>query len=132
MGLLTSSVFKQTSIQPAVELLAELLADYPTHNFQVRFWDGTTWGSKQPRFTLVLKHPGALREVFLSPSELTLGESYIFDDLDIEGDIEGGLDLADYLLTRDSQGLSQKLHLASALRKLPLRQEMRTEHPTRT
>ncbi|HEY6270495.1 MAG TPA: cyclopropane-fatty-acyl-phospholipid synthase family protein [Terriglobales bacterium] len=130
MGLLTSSVFKQTPIQPGVELLAELLADYPTRNFQVRFWDGTTWGSKQPRFTLVLKHPGALREMFLSPSELTLGESYIFDDLDIEGDIEGGFDLADYLLTKDSQGLSQKLHLARALRKLPGRQETRPEHPT--
>lgn len=45
-----------------------------------------------PRFTLVLKRPEALRAMFLAPSELTLGESYIYDDFDIEGDIEAAFD----------------------------------------
>jgi hypothetical protein len=34
----------------------------------------------------------------LSPSELKLGEAYIYDDFNIEGDIEAAFDLADYLL----------------------------------
>jgi len=39
--------------------------------------------------------------MFLSPSELALGEAYIYDDFDIEGDIEAAFDLADYLLGRE-------------------------------
>jgi cyclopropane-fatty-acyl-phospholipid synthase len=130
MGLIASSVFKQTPSQLGVELLADLLADYPTCNFQVRLWDGSSLGSYHPRFTLLLKHPGALREMFLSPTELTLAESYIFDDLDITGDIEAAFEVAEHLLTKSNRGLVQSLHLASALRKLPLNQETRPRHRT--
>ena len=130
MGLTASSVFKQTLVQLTVKLLANLLGDYSGHSFQVRLWDGSTWGANQrPRFTLVLKHPAALRRMFLSPSELTLGESYIFDDLDIEGDIEAIFDLVDYLLARGSRGFPQSYRLASMLRKLPAKQQTRTGGP---
>ncbi|MGA8866287.1 MAG: cyclopropane-fatty-acyl-phospholipid synthase family protein [Candidatus Sulfotelmatobacter sp.] len=129
MGLIASSVFKQAPVQFGVELLSELLADFPGSNFRVRLWDGTTLGSGQPRFTLVLKHPGALRAMFLSPTELTLGESYIFDDLDIEGDIEAAFDLADYLLGRGSHHLRQSLHLGSVLRNLPVKESLASRRP---
>jgi len=51
-------------------------------SFAVRLWEGTTWqaepsSGEPPRFTLVLQHPGALRKMFLPPSELNLGEAYI-------------------------------------------------------
>jgi cyclopropane-fatty-acyl-phospholipid synthase len=55
----------------------------------------------QPRFTLVLKHPGALRAMFSRPSEPTLGEAYIYYDFDIEGDIEAIFEWADYLLQQE-------------------------------
>ena len=127
MGLTLSSVWKQTPTQLSIEFLSNLLAPYPRRDFQVRLWDGSIWGSEQePRFTLVLKHPGALRQMFQSPSELTLGESYIFDDFDIEGDIEAVFDLADYLVAEGSAGLTQSLHLASMLRKLPAKRQMHT------
>jgi cyclopropane-fatty-acyl-phospholipid synthase len=127
MGLTLSSVLKRSPVQLSVEFLANLLAYYPKRDFQVRLWDGSTWGlEREPRFTLVLKHPGALRQMFHSPSELTLGESYIFDDFDIEGDIEAVFDLADYLLAQGSDGLTQGLHLARTLRKLPAGQQVRT------
>ena len=84
MGLLAKSLFGETHSLISAGSLESLLADYPKRNFQVRLWDGTTWGTeKQPRFALVLKHPGALRAMFLSPSELKLGEAYIHDDFDI-------------------------------------------------
>jgi len=99
MGLLAKSLFGKPHSLISAELLETLLADYPKRDFQVRLWDGTTWGmEKQPRFTLVLKNPEALRAMFLSPSELDLGEAYICDDFNIEGDIEAVFDLADYLL----------------------------------
>ncbi len=89
MGLTLSSAWKQAPAQLSNEFFSNALALYPKHDFQVRLWDRSTWGTAQPPlFTLVLKHPGALRQMFLSPSELTLGESYLFDDFDIEGDIE--------------------------------------------
>jgi len=102
MGALAKSLFGKAPSLISSELLETLLADYPRRDFQIRLWDGTAWGTeKQPRFTLVLKHAGALRAMFLSPSELALGEAYIYDDFDIEGDIEAAFDLADYLLGRE-------------------------------
>lgn len=127
MGLTTNSSLNQTLVQINPHLLENLLADYPKRNFQIRLWDGSTWRrEQQPRFTLVLKHPGALRRMFLSPSELTLGESYVFDDFDIEGDIEAVFDLADYLCTQGRDGLTQSLRLLSLLRKLPASQRIGT------
>ena len=126
MGLTLQSVFNPSPVQVSIECLEELLADYPRRNFQVRLWDGSTWGSgQQARFTLVLKHAGALREMFLLPSGLTLGEAYIFDDFDVEGDIEAAFDLVDYLLGKDPN-LPSSLHLAGLLRKLPATRQPRT------
>jgi cyclopropane-fatty-acyl-phospholipid synthase len=119
MAALAKSLFGETPSVVCAEFLDALLADYPRRDFQVRLWDGTTWGAeKQPRFTLVLKHPGALRAMFLSPSELALGEAYIDDDYDIEGDIEAAFDLADYLLGQE-RSLWQSLDLAARLQRLP-------------
>ena len=127
MGVTTSSVFGLPAAQPSIEFLANLLTGYPRRDFQVRLWDGRTWGSsRQPRFTLVLKHPGALRQMFRSPSELNLGESYICDDFDIEGDIEAIFDLGDYLLAQGGYGSTRAVHLAGMLRRLSAERQTRT------
>ncbi len=57
--------------------------------FSVRLWNGEIMPAEtaQPRFTLVLNHPGALRSMFRLPLELALGEAFIYGDFDIEGDI---------------------------------------------
>ena len=130
MGLLAKSLFGESHSLVSAELLETLLADYPRRDFQVRLWDGTTWGmEKQPRFTLVLKHPEALRAMFLSPSELRLGEAYVYDDFDIEGNIEAVFDLADYLL---GQGCSlwEGFDLRERLQKLSANDQPRAgPHP---
>jgi cyclopropane-fatty-acyl-phospholipid synthase len=119
MGLWAKSLFEETSFGVTSDFLESLLADYPRRDFQVRLWDGTTWGAvQQPHFTLVLKHPGALRAMFSRPSELTLGEAYIYDDFDIEGDIEAAFDFADYLLEQE-RSLGKSFDLAKRLQKLP-------------
>jgi len=119
MGLLAKSLFGEPHSLISAASLETLLADYPRRDFQVRLWDGTTWGmEKQPRFTLVLKHAGALRAMVLSPSELKLGEAYIYDDFDIEGDIEAAFELADYLLEQQ-RSAGTKFDLAKRLQKLP-------------
>ena len=120
MAALAKSLFGETPTVVCAEFLDALLADYPRPDFQVRLWDGTTWGAvQQPPFTLMLKHPGALHAMFSRPSELTLGEAYIYNDFDIEGDIEAAFQLADYLLEQE-YGLGKSFDLAKRLSKLPV------------
>lgn len=68
----------------ALDLLAKL-AGHPVP--RVRLWDGEEWGPSDAAVTIVLNHPGALRSMLLPPDDLSVGEAYIFDDVDFEGDI---------------------------------------------
>ncbi len=108
-------------VQHARAFLENLLADYHPRNFAVRFWDGSEWPAETstPEFTLILKHPGALRRMFQDTrSDLALGEAYIYDDFDIEGNIEAAFPIADYLMSRD-WSLSAKLRLGWEFLHLP-------------
>ncbi len=105
-------------VEGSIQFLEHLFLNYPRHDFRVRFWDGTVWGGNKFRYTLVLKHPGALQRMFTAPNELTLGEAYILGDFDIEGDIEASFDLADFLLSQ-KQSIPNRLYLSVLLGKLP-------------
>jgi cyclopropane-fatty-acyl-phospholipid synthase len=103
-------------------VLADLLGDYRPRDFGVRLWDGSRWDPEpgQPeRFTLVLRHPGALRRMFLRASELTLAEAYIYGDYEIEGSLEGVFPLADYLLVERPPSARARARLARRLVQLP-------------
>src|SRR5919108_2952210 len=105
----------------SLAFLQHLLRDYHPRSFAFRLWDGTTWEPDpgQPaRFTLVLRHPGALRRMLWPPSEATLGEAYIYDDFDIEGDIAGVFPVGDWFFERRWTA-AERLHLAWGLLGLP-------------
>jgi cyclopropane-fatty-acyl-phospholipid synthase len=107
--------------ETTLEVLEAVFAGYPKRHFTVRLWDGTTWPEaavESPAFTLVLNHPGALREMFLPPSELNLGESYVYGDYDVEGDLIAAFSLVSHFKKLD-MGLGDKLGLAWRLRSLP-------------
>ena len=107
------------AVERSVEVLESLTADYPRHDFAVRFWNGDTWGnSASPRFTMVLKHPGSLRRMLLGANQLTLGEGYIYDDFDVVGNLEAAFELGDYLMAHELE-LTEKLRLAGLLLRLP-------------
>jgi cyclopropane-fatty-acyl-phospholipid synthase len=61
---------------------------------RMRAWDGSTWGPSDATATIVLQHPGSLRALLLPPNDLTAGEAYIYDDIDIDGDIFAALEFA--------------------------------------
>lgn len=84
----------------------------------VRAWEGTTWGPQDPRTTLVLQHPGALRALLLPPTDLTAGEAYLYGDVDVEGDLIGLMHFAAGVegLRRTSPG---SMALFRDLRRLP-------------
>jgi len=101
--------------------LQEVLGGIHPRDFSFRLWDGTVWNAEagQPsRFTMVLRNPGVLRRMFGSPSELALGEAYLYNDLDIEGDIGSAFLLADRLLHL-RLGLAERLRFARLLLALP-------------
>lgn len=126
MGLSLKSLFGDVPARLGDGLLDKLFAEYPSRDFQIRLWDGSTWGAvEQPRFTLVLKHPEALRRMFLDPSELAIGEAYIYDDFDVEGDIEAAFVLSDYLLGRE-HSFGKGTALVRWLQKLPQSRRSRT------
>ncbi len=74
----------------------------PPHSFTVRLSDGTVLpGAASPTFGLILNHPGALRRMLTPPIELSMGEAFIYGDLDIEGDIFAAFSLIDASLARE-------------------------------
>lgn len=69
--------------------------------FNVRLWDGTELAaSGKSTFSLKIKHPGALRRMFKPPIELSLGEAFILNDFDIEGDIFSAFPLIESIASR--------------------------------
>jgi cyclopropane-fatty-acyl-phospholipid synthase len=91
----------------------------PPRQFAVRLWDGTELpGSDGSGVCLVFNHPGALRRMLTPPIELSLGEAFIYGDIDIDGDIFAATSLVDDLLGRRFSA-GDMVALARGLRSLP-------------
>jgi cyclopropane-fatty-acyl-phospholipid synthase len=89
------------ALSAARTVLEDAFGAVASRRFAVRFWDGTVDKPAEiPRFTIVLESPGALRRMLIPPSELALSESYIFGDVDVEGDLEAAADLGDVAASR--------------------------------
>jgi cyclopropane-fatty-acyl-phospholipid synthase len=109
------------AVRASFAFLGEVLADYGPRDFAVRAWDGTVWepdAGLPARFTLVLQHPGAVRKMFWPPRPYTLGEAYIYDDIDIEGDIHAFFAVLSYLYEMRPR-LRQRLRWLRRLLALP-------------
>lgn len=108
-------------IRLTIQILKQLFDTESIKRINIRLWDGTYWPDEAPRLaTLVLKHPGSLREMFQPGTEVGLGEAYIYDDFDIQGDIEQIFDIA-YRLSEASTGMEAKMRLGLELMRLPSR-----------
>jgi cyclopropane-fatty-acyl-phospholipid synthase len=78
-------------VEQAARALGPLLrALGDERDFAIRFWDGRgirpRLGS-EPRFTLIIRRPGALRRMLVPPTDLAIGEAFVHGDFDVEGDI---------------------------------------------
>jgi len=86
--------------QQSLAFLKKIFAHHPSRCFAIRLWDGSYLPpevGQTRRFTLVINHPGALRKLLWHPTQLGLGEAYVFKDLDIEGDLEVALKLPEVM-----------------------------------
>jgi cyclopropane-fatty-acyl-phospholipid synthase len=116
---MATNVLADQSVRITVDVLELLFKGDVTKHVGVRLWDGTCWpdNSKRPA-TLVLKHPGALRAMLMPGTEVGLGEAYLYDDFDIEGNAEAVFSLAD-AFTSTSLEWHKKLHVGTDLTRLP-------------
>lgn len=90
-------------LQIAHRVLRSLFGPPEQRSFAVRFWNGDFEGpavAAPPKFTLILKRPGALRRMLLPPTELAIGEGYLRDDFDVDGDFSEAAAVADQLAGR--------------------------------
>ncbi len=112
---------EDVSAKKSLAWFADLLADVHPRDFSIRLWDGSTLDPEpnQPsRFTLVLSHPGVLRKLFWQSSSQKLGEAYIHNEIDIEGDLESAMVLREYLTDTKYPAL-EKIRFARFLLSLP-------------
>ena len=89
---------EEAAARASLKVLARVFGDCDQRDFAVRLWNGQVWSPAPelaPRFTIVLRHPGALRRMFLPPTELNLGEAFVRGDFDVEGDLVACTGLAD-------------------------------------
>lgn len=119
----TQAVQRDKAICLTLHLLNQLFSSNATQKVGVRLWDGTYWPDEAPRLaTIVLKHPGALRAMFLSGTEVGLAEAYLYDDFGIEGDIEAVFGLAE-AMAEMAASATWKLRIARDLLRLPASQK---------
>jgi cyclopropane-fatty-acyl-phospholipid synthase len=109
------------AVADSKRVLEDLFSGLGERFFDVRFWDGSLWrgDSPAPRFTLVLRHPGAVRRMFWPPGDLAFNSAYVYDDFDIEGDILALPHLCRLERLVAGRSLAQKLRLAWRLWRLP-------------
>jgi cyclopropane-fatty-acyl-phospholipid synthase len=106
--------------EATIAFLRDIFSDVP-REFAVRLWDGTVLEpetDEAPRFTLVVRHPGAVRAMFWPPGELALSEAYLYGDYDIEGDLEAVFPVADELIAH-GLGVADRLRRMRRLFALP-------------
>jgi cyclopropane-fatty-acyl-phospholipid synthase len=93
----TTALFDNSAASRCRAVLRALFGEPSHRSFDVRFWDGTVdrGANPNPPYTLVLNRPGALRRMLLPPNELSIVESYISGDVDIDGSVEAASGLAE-------------------------------------
>lgn len=81
------------------DVLTALFGEPHQRSFDVKFWDGSVdrGNGSRPPFTLVLNRPAALRRMLLPPNELSIVESYLSGDVEIEGSMEAASNLAEMI-----------------------------------
>jgi cyclopropane-fatty-acyl-phospholipid synthase len=114
-----------------IAFLKELFAGVSPRDFAVRFWDGTTWEpepEQAARFTIVLKHPGAVRNMFWPPNIISVGEAYLNDDFDVEGDMVAYVRFCERLEDHEKTlSLVTKLSYAWRLWRMPKLERTRSD-----
>jgi len=78
-----------------IKVIDEIFSQFNGHKFSVKLWDGSEYvygKGKKSNFTLIFKSHEAIKRL-LAHGSLGFGESYMSEDLVVEGDLEAYLRL---------------------------------------
>jgi cyclopropane-fatty-acyl-phospholipid synthase len=108
----SSALFDDRAAARCRAVLRAIFGEPAVRTFDVRFWDGSVdrGANPKPPFTLVLNRPAALRRMLLPPNELSIVESYLAGDVDIDGSMEAASNLG--------EAIGERLHSPVAIAKL--------------
>ena len=85
----------ESAISRCRTVLAALFGEPNQRSFDVRFWDDAVDRGSHSQYTLVLNRPAALRRMLLPPNEMSIVESFISGDVDIDGSMEAASNLTE-------------------------------------
>ena len=91
----SAALVDEDAVSRCRAVLDALFGEPSQRSFDVKFWDGAVDRGAHAPFTLVLNRPAALRRMLLPPNEMSIVESYIAGDVDIDGSMEAGSNLAE-------------------------------------
>lgn len=93
---------RDAALDHARQVISLVFGPVACRQFDVRYWDGSVehGSTTTTRFRLGVNRPGALRRMLLPPSELSIVESYLSGDIDIDGELEAAMGLADEIGAR--------------------------------
>jgi cyclopropane-fatty-acyl-phospholipid synthase len=120
-----------TDVREAVDFFRSFTAIESPREIALRCWDGTELPAEtdSPVGTLVLSHPGSLRQATWPFNKMSLSEAYIYGDIDIEGNVEAFLH---YLLRVRAKWMAAswgaKVGLLRRIMKLPKQATARVDH----
>src|SRR5438132_13573997 len=90
-------------VQRTMRVLDRVFGTPAERGFDIRLWDGSVYpGLAAPRadFSLGIARRGAMRRMLLPPSELSIAESFISGDVEIDGTLESAMTLGDAIGAR--------------------------------
>jgi cyclopropane-fatty-acyl-phospholipid synthase len=114
----------------AMAIFRLMLQDYHPRDFAISLWDGSQWPPENgsSRFTLMVRHPDAMRRIIkASTNDLPLSEAYISGDLEVEGDLEATMPVANYLVGRNWPAVTM-LRIGKNLLGMPRLGRLRQKH----
>ena len=84
----------------SLHLLQALFGPQLGREVAVRLWDGTSVDAPEPRFTMRVTTPFALRAAFTPPLDLNPGRAVVEGWIELDGDAEAAIDLLDASVKR--------------------------------
>ncbi len=91
---------KELLVRDNKALLSQVFKGIKDARFKVRFWNGEEWTPPcfiEPKVTIVIENPAILAHLLSFPTDVRLGEAYIYGDIDFEGDIYEVFPIGEYL-----------------------------------
>ncbi|MFN8377940.1 MAG: cyclopropane-fatty-acyl-phospholipid synthase family protein [Anaerolineae bacterium] len=110
-----------TTTDPRVQHVMSLVEHlFPSpRTFSLCFWDGSELAADRENYLrLTFHHPGTLRRILTPPIGLSVGEAYIYGDLDIDGDLFEAFTLMNALSDR-AYSIGDTVHLLREWLALP-------------